>query len=159
MFPNLKHKSLCSCGHHHILQGIFLYILLSSSTCGLVLMQLGNRKWYKFGDNRVSPVSEEDIKTSAAHVLFCRGVTWTSSDKYLAQFLDKVKACIPIQRQLPLQHQETIVKYREGFAVQFLGGFSERKTRCKLIMNLSFTVYIHAHTGFLRNIHPFLCKS
>ncbi|KAJ6300311.1 hypothetical protein OIU76_021171 [Salix suchowensis] len=63
-----------------------------------ILWDLGNRKCYKFDDNRASPVREDDIKTSAAY------------------------------RQLPLQQQETTVKYREGFAVQFLGGLmSERK--------------------------------
>ncbi|KAB5519604.1 hypothetical protein DKX38_023923 [Salix brachista] len=34
------------------------------------LMQLGNRKCYKFDDNRASPVREDDIKTSAAYLVF-----------------------------------------------------------------------------------------
>lgn len=37
-------------------------------------IDLGYRKWYEFDDSRVSPVSEDDIKTSAAYVLFYRRV-------------------------------------------------------------------------------------
>ncbi|CAK7342097.1 unnamed protein product [Dovyalis caffra] len=37
-------------------------------------IDLGYRRWYEFNDSRVSPVREDDIKTSAAYVLFYRRV-------------------------------------------------------------------------------------
>lgn len=42
-------------------------------------VQLGQNQWYEFDDSHVSPVAEEQIKTSAAYVLFYRRIWWEDS--------------------------------------------------------------------------------
>lgn len=39
-----------------------------------IVQLIDDNRWYHFDDSRVSPVSEADIRTSAAYVLFYRRV-------------------------------------------------------------------------------------
>lgn len=41
----------------------------------IISVQLGHKRWFEFDDDRVYPVSEDRIKTSAAYVLFYKRVS------------------------------------------------------------------------------------
>ncbi|KAF9664850.1 hypothetical protein SADUNF_Sadunf16G0060900 [Salix dunnii] len=93
LYATSIHHGGMGCGHYNAFSDVsgvhsiyaFSFISIGQETADRAIPQrdtcmrthldrLGNRKWYKFVDNRVSPVSEDAVKTSAACVLFCRRV-------------------------------------------------------------------------------------
>lgn len=54
----------------------FLFLLNYITRC---MQLIEENKWYNFDDNHISPISEDDVRSNAAYVLFYRRVRTDSS--------------------------------------------------------------------------------